>query len=101
MITRDEIKAKSQEFKIHEVHVERDYVNSWFLAGLFTISPLKDSFVLKGANCLRKAYFQDTRFTVDLDFSVSAAIDRKAPSPNAWHWGLRACAKQFGERATL
>lgn len=75
MITRDEIEQKSNEFQIHEAHVERDYVNGWFLAGIFSASFLKDIFVLKGGNCLRKAYFPDTRFTVDLDFSVSSAID--------------------------
>src|SRR5687768_1315027 len=29
----------------------------------------------KAANCMRKAYYPETRFSVDLDFSVERAID--------------------------
>jgi hypothetical protein len=57
MITKDEIEAKSAEFEIHAANVERDYVFGWFLAGLYTISPLKDSLILKGGNCFRKPIF--------------------------------------------
>jgi predicted nucleotidyltransferase component of viral defense system len=76
MITKDEIESKSVEFEIHVANVERDYVFGWFLAGLYTISPLKDSLILKGGNCFRKAYFPATRFSADLDFSTQAAVDQ-------------------------
>ena len=75
MITKEEIETKSAEFEIHAANVERDYVFGWFLAGLYTISPLKDSLILKGGNCFRKAYFPATRFSADLDFSAQSAVD--------------------------
>lgn len=75
MIKKDEIEHKSKEFEIHIANIERDYVNGWLLAGIYTISSLKDILVLKGGNCLRKGYFPDTRYTSDLDFSIESSID--------------------------
>ena len=63
MIKKEEIEAKSNEFKIHTAHVERDYVFGWLLVGIYTVSPLKDVLILKGGNCFRKAYFANTRFS--------------------------------------
>ena len=74
MIDRDEIVAKSKEFEIHTSNVQRDYVFGWFLAGIYTECELKDYFVLKGGNSFRKAYFGNTRFSNDLDFSLQSDL---------------------------
>ncbi len=76
MINRDEIEAKSKEFEIHVANVERDYVFGWFLFGVFTVSGLKDEIFLKGGNALRKGYFENTRFSSDLDFGIPGDIDQ-------------------------
>ncbi len=76
MILRDEIEAKSKEFEIHPTNVERDYLFGWFLFGLFTISDLKNEIFLKGGNALRKGYFENTRFSSDLDFGIMGDIDQ-------------------------
>lgn len=44
----------------------------WVLWALTNSSPLADTLVLKGGNSLRKAYFPDTRFSDDLDFTARA-----------------------------
>lgn len=75
MITREEIEQKSREFGIHVADVQRDYVFGWLLLGLYGATNLKDSLILKGGNCFRKAYFPNTRFSSDLDFSTALAID--------------------------
>jgi predicted nucleotidyltransferase component of viral defense system len=75
MITKDEIQQKSLEFGIHQANVQRDYVFGWLLVGLYTESALRNVLVLKGGNCLRKAYFPNTRFSHDLDFSTESAVD--------------------------
>jgi predicted nucleotidyltransferase component of viral defense system len=75
MITRDEINQKSLEFGIHRANVQRDYLIGWILHSVYSQSPLGHSLVLKGGNCFRKAYFPNTRFSADLDFSTQAAID--------------------------
>ncbi len=74
MITRNEIEAKVEEFDVHTSNVQRDYVFGWLLAGIYGHSSLRSRLVLKGGNCLRKAYFEHTRFSADLDFAVEGAI---------------------------
>ena len=74
MIDRSEIESKSREFEIHPSNVERDYVFGWMLFGIFTVSSLKDSIFLKGGNALRKGYFENTRFSPDLDFGIPGNI---------------------------
>jgi predicted nucleotidyltransferase component of viral defense system len=74
MITRDEIEAKASEFSLHPSNIERDYVFGWLLTGVYSQSTLKDSLILKGGNCFRKAYFPHTRFSNDLDFSSTVMI---------------------------
>src|SRR6266536_5921193 len=75
MIDRDEIRQKSNEFGIHAAHVQRDYVFGWLLFGIYSASRLRDTLILKGGNCFRKAYFPNTRFSADLDFSTQGAVD--------------------------
>ncbi len=75
MISPEEIQTKSKEFEIHTANLERDYVFGWLLFGIFTISSLKEEIFLKGGNALRKGYFENTRFSNDLDFGIPNDID--------------------------
>lgn len=77
MIGRDEIQEKSQEFGIHVADVQRDYVFGWILSALYSETSLRDALILKGGNCFRKAYFPNTRFSSDLDFSTESAVDEE------------------------
>jgi predicted nucleotidyltransferase component of viral defense system len=74
MINRDEIVNKSDELGVHTSHVQRDYVFGWILAGIYTVSDLKNRLVLKGGNCLRKAYLDSVRYSPDLDFTTAGAL---------------------------
>ena len=74
MIERNEIDSKAEQFEIHPANVQRDYVFGWLLFVLFTLSGLKDRIFLKGGNALRKGYFQNTRFSADLDFGTPGEI---------------------------
>ncbi len=76
MILRDEINAKAKEFEIHPTDVEKDYVFGWLLFGLFTQSALKKEIFLKGGNALRKGYFENTRFSSDLDLGIEGDMDQ-------------------------
>jgi predicted nucleotidyltransferase component of viral defense system len=75
MIDRTEIEAKGAEFGIQVANVERDYVFGWLLAAIYGESALRDILILKGGNAFRKAYFETTRFSPDLDFSTQQGID--------------------------
>jgi predicted nucleotidyltransferase component of viral defense system len=76
MISKTEIETKSKEFEIHSANVERDYVFGWIIFGIFSISDLKEKIFLKGGNALRKGYFQNTRFSTDLDFGIPDDIEQ-------------------------
>lgn len=75
MIDKKEIEEKAKYFEIHPSQVEKDYVFGWMLFGIFTASSLKDIFFLKGGNALRKGYFENTRYSNDLDFGIENDID--------------------------
>lgn len=74
MIQKAEIDEKAEVFGIHTSNVQRDYVFGWILAAIYTVSELKDHLILKGGNCLRKAYFENTRYSNDLDFTTQTHL---------------------------
>jgi predicted nucleotidyltransferase component of viral defense system len=74
MIDKSEIVAKSEEFDIHTSDVQRDYVFSWILAGIYAHTDIGKHLVLKGGNSLRKAYFEHARFSQDLDFTTQSSL---------------------------
>jgi len=74
MIYKEEIDSKANEFGIRPSDVQRDYVFGWVLVGVYTASELKTHLVLKGGNCLRKAYFENARYSADLDFSIQSKL---------------------------
>jgi predicted nucleotidyltransferase component of viral defense system len=75
MIEQVEIDAKSEELGVHVSHVQRDYVFGWVLAGLFEpTNPLVHRLSLKGGNAFRKAYFENARYSNDLDFSIQTEL---------------------------
>ncbi|GEM_PF-506901 len=78
MIDKDEIDQKSEQLGIHVSNVQRDYVFGWLLAGLFQQSnPLRDVLILKGGNAFRKAYFENGRYSNDLDFSTEVELSEE------------------------
>lgn len=61
--------ARSGGRRLPEAVLERDYCLSWFLIGL-SRSFLRDRLVFKGGTALKKMYFEDYRFSEDLDFTL-------------------------------
>ncbi len=74
MINRAEIESMAERMGVHPSHVQRDYVHSWLLSAFYSQSKLASQLVLKGGNCLPKAYFTNGRYSQDLDFSTSTGI---------------------------
>jgi len=76
MIEKAEIDHKSEELGVHVSNVQRDYVFGWLLAGLFqSDNQLQNKLILKGGNAFRKAYFENARFSNDLDFSTQVELN--------------------------
>lgn len=80
MISLAEIKREAAGAGVDVAIIEKDYVLSWVLKGIFE-SSLADSLVFKGGTALRKMYFEKYRFSEDLDFTIKespALTDLKA-----------------------
>lgn len=71
MISAQEIRQLAAANQVHPSVIERDYVLGWLLWGIYTHPQLREQLILKGGNCLRKAYFPDARFSEDLDFTIT------------------------------
>ncbi len=56
--------------RIPEAVIERDYVLAWFLTGLAG-HPLRDLLAFKGGTALRRCWFENYRFSEDLDFTLT------------------------------
>jgi predicted nucleotidyltransferase component of viral defense system len=50
--------------------IDKDYVIGHFVNHLFSKSWAQEHLVFKGGTCLRKCYFEDYRFSEDLDFTL-------------------------------
>ena len=59
--------------RIPEAVIERDYALAWFLNGLAQ-HPLRDVLAFKGGTALRRCWFEEYRFSEDLDFTLTKPI---------------------------
>ncbi|MGD0966185.1 MAG: nucleotidyl transferase AbiEii/AbiGii toxin family protein [Candidatus Acidiferrales bacterium] len=60
--------------RIPEAVLERDYCLAWFLS-ILAQSPLKPILAFKGGTALKRCYFDNYRFSEDLDFTLLQPID--------------------------
>ena len=70
MIDLRELKQKSERLGLDISTIERDFVLGWALFGIYSNPLLVKALVLKGGTALKKIYFENYRFSQDLDFTV-------------------------------
>ena len=70
MIKPGEIQNKARTVGVRDQQIEKDYILSWILQGLAQQKSLSKVLVFKGGTVLKKAYFEDYRFSEDLDFTL-------------------------------
>lgn len=75
MIDKNEIDRMSEDMQVNTSDVQRDYVHGWLLSLLYSASPLSSTLTLKGGNALRKAYFEHSRYSRDVDFTTPNRVD--------------------------
>jgi len=88
MISSGELRRLAGAWGVDLAVVERDYVLSWMLAGLYRRPALAERLVFKGGTALRKCYFPEYRFSVDLDFTLRSSLpaeDLRAEIEEACH----------------
>jgi len=70
MIKPGEIQNKAREVGVRDQQIEKDYILSWILQGIAQHKQLSKTIVFKGGTVLKKVYFEDYRFSEDLDFTL-------------------------------
>lgn len=70
MIKPGEIQQKAREAGVRDQQIEKDYILSWILKGIAQHEQLSKTIVFKGGTVLKKIYFEDYRFSEDLDFTL-------------------------------
>jgi uncharacterized protein len=78
MIRSGELQKKAFAAKVRDTQIEKDYILTWILWGIATQPTLANALAFKGGTVLKKAYFEDYRFSEDLDFTVVAEITNDA-----------------------
>ena len=70
MITPGEIQKIARKAGVRDRQIEKDYVLAWILQGIAHHKQLSKTIVFKGGTVLKKGYFEDYRFSEDLDFTL-------------------------------
>ena len=70
MIKPGEIQQKARAVGVRDQQIEKDYILSWILFGVAKHEHLSKTIVFKGGTVLKKIYFEDYRFSEDLDFTL-------------------------------
>ena len=70
MIKPGEIQQRANAVGVRDQQIEKDYILSWILFGIAKHEQLSKAIVFKGGTVLKKVYFEDYRFSEDLDFTV-------------------------------
>lgn len=70
MIKPREIQKKARAVGVRDQQIEKDYILSWILQGVAMHKELSKTIVFKGGTVLKKVYFEDYRFSEDIDFTL-------------------------------
>lgn len=83
MIKPGEIKQKANAVGVRDQQIEKDYILSWILFGISKHENLSKTIVFKGGTVLKKVYFEDYRFSEDLDFTL---LNAEIPNEQIFTW---------------
>jgi len=90
MIKPGEIQQKANAVGVRDQHIEKDYILSWILFGIAKHEHLSKTIVFKGGTVLKKVYFEDYRFSEDLDFTLlnadASTSSAKASNEQIFTW---------------
>jgi predicted nucleotidyltransferase component of viral defense system len=70
VIKSGEIQQQARKIGVRDQQIEKDYVLSWILFGISNHEQLSKAIVFKGGTVLKKIYFENYRFSEDLDFTL-------------------------------
>ena len=70
MILQKEIYKNRDKHEVPPSTIDKDWILGHFLNAMYSIESVRKNFVFKGGTCLRKCYFENYRFSEDLDFTL-------------------------------
>jgi len=70
MIDKLEVLQLAKKLGLQNSTIEKDYVLGWVLMSIQNNSKIKDLWIFKGGTCLKKCFFDEYRFSEDLDFTL-------------------------------
>ena len=70
MILPGDIQQKALKALVRDIQIEKDYVLTWVLYGISEQATLNKTLAFKGGTVLKKVYFEDYRYSEDLDFTL-------------------------------
>lgn len=70
MILQKEIVTLAERSGVAKAVIDKDWVLGHFLASLYTIPEIRNNLIFKGGTCLRKCWFENYRFSEDLDYTA-------------------------------
>ncbi len=97
MIKPGEIQQKARAVGVRDQQIEKDYILSWILKGIAQHEQLSKIIVFKGGTVLKKIYFEDYRFSEDLDFTL---IDNEISNEQIFE-GFRETFEYIKEEANI
>ncbi|MCO5259763.1 MAG: nucleotidyl transferase AbiEii/AbiGii toxin family protein [Crocinitomicaceae bacterium] len=90
MIKPGEIQQKARAVGVRDQQIEKDYILSWILFGVSQHAKLSKAIVFKGGTVLKKIYFDDYRFSEDLDFTLlnndASSSSAQASNEQIFEW---------------
>ncbi|MFH0758486.1 MAG: nucleotidyl transferase AbiEii/AbiGii toxin family protein [Bacteroidota bacterium] len=69
MILKREIEKIAEQKSVAKTTIDKDWVLGHFIDAIFSVPECRQNLVFKGGTCLKKCYFEDYRFSEDLDFT--------------------------------
>ena len=63
MIKPKAISKKANAEGVRQQQIEKDYIISWILWGIYNNELLKEALIFKGGTCLKKIHIEDYRYS--------------------------------------
>lgn len=76
MIKPQEISKKASREGVRPQQIEKDYIISWVLWGIYNHGILKDALIFKGGTCIKKIFIEDYRYSEDIDFTLDPSLEK-------------------------
>lgn len=75
MIKPGEISKIANSETVRPQQIEKDYIVSWILWGIYKNDLLKEVLIFKGGTCIKKIHIEDYRYSEDMDFTFHPELE--------------------------